>query len=268
MSLTLMLDSSAAEVFCHSIDSDRQRIEDGTLGPDRFRFFEDGGWKIVRSSGDLTGCAAGVVALHADGNRSEAANANGYAVIDAFVESILNSDPNPVATKASSYAAAITHLIELLESQSRLLADFIPAPQGATREIWLPSSPEVLGQTALELMIASPSAAANLNVDGCKLYVEISSSPSVIDEAKNAGLSFAEPNRENGTVWGAFIAINTERVIGLERVDGTGVEALVNQAVVVRVGIIGNQICESAPEIVRHIFEDIIARNPAGFVRP
>ncbi len=268
LSLTLLLDSSTARVLCQKIASDQQGIADGRFKPDLLHFFEGGGWQIVRAFVDLRGCAANAVALMADGNRSEAATAMGPAAIDAFAEGFFGSDPAALAAKASAHVAALNHLLALLDSQSRLLADLIPTLPDATRKVRLPSAAAALGLPLPATLSASPSATATLNVEGCSLYVEISASPVAIHEARTTGLRWATPRGEDGMVNGAFIRRNTDRFVGLERVDGTGIEVLLDDVVLVRVIIPGNHICDSDLEIVSRLFEEIIADNPAELFLP
>lgn len=268
LSLTLLLDPSSASVICRSIDNNQKGIADGRILPDLFRFFEGGAWQIVRASVDLEGCAADTIALIASGDHSEAAIARGPAAIDAFAGAVLASDPSDLVAEASAHAAALSRLLELLDAQSRLLSDHIPAPPEATREVRLPSAAAVLGQPLPMILGFSPSATANLDIEGCSLHVELSSSPITIHEFKTTSLRWAAPGGEDGTVRGAFIRHNTDRIVGRERVDGTGIEALVDQAIIVRVVIPGNHVCDGDPEIVRRLFDEILASDPAGVVLP
>lgn len=268
--LTLLLDPSTATVVCQSIASDQQGITDGRIVPDLFRFFEGGMWRVARASVDLRGCAADAVALMAQGDRSEEAIAQGPAVIDAFAEAVLASDPGPLleAAEASGHAAALERLVGLLDAQSRLLADLIPAPAGATREIRLPSLAQELGLPLPMVLSMAPSASGELDVQGCSLIIELSASPLAIHEAANTGLRWARPGGEDGAVLHAFIRRNTDRFVGQERVDGTGIEVLVDGAVLVRVVIPGNRPCDADPEIVSRLFEEVLTHDLSAFAAP
>lgn len=271
LDLTLMLDQSSTRVFCQQFDNKRQGIADGRIKPDLFRFFEGGDWRLVRSSVDLRGCAADLLALSAIGNRSEEAIAEGPASIDAFAEALLSSDLGPLkeAARASDYAAALERLMSLLDAQSRLLAAFMPAaPAGEARQVLMPSSGVELGLPSPMILWAAPSATADLEVQGCRLLIEISASTFAIHEAATTGLSWARPGEKDGAVSGAFIRRNTARFVGHESMNGTGIEALVDGAVLVRVVIPGSHPCESDPEIVSRLFEEILENDLRPFAAP
>lgn len=268
LKLSLLLDPSSASVVCTSIANNQQGITEGRIVPDLFRFFEGDQWQLLRSSVDLKGCALNTVVLFANGNRSEAAIAQGPASIDAFAEAFLGTDPSDLVAESSDHAEKLSSLLNLLDAQSRLLADHIPSPQGAIREVGLPSQAAVLGLPLPMILGFSPAATADLDIGGCLIHVEVSASPITIREAQTTGGRWASSRGEDGEVRGAFINRNTDRLIGRERVDGTGIEALVDQAIIVRVVIPGNHVCDGDPEIVQRIFEDILASDPASVVVP
>lgn len=266
--LTLMLDPSSARAICQSIATQKLGIADGRIAPDRFRFFEGGGWQILRASVDLSGCAAGTVALKASGNRSDTAFARGPDVIDVFAEAILASDPSALEAKASAHAAALERLLEPLEAQARLLADLIPKLSKGTRVFTMPFSDGPIEVPVPIMLSESPGATATMRVEGCALFVEVTSSPVRINAPRASGLPWPKPGGKDGLVRGDFILRNTDGFVGFERVDGTGIEALVDNAVLVRVVIPGNHVCKAAPGIVRRLFEEILANDPASVVLP
>lgn len=266
--LSLLLDPTSASVVCTSIANNQQGITEGRIVPDLFRFFDGDQWQILRGSVDLKGCASNAVALTAQGNRSEAAIARGPDSIDAFAEAFLTTDPSDLIAETPDHTEKLSKLLNLLDAQSRLLADHIPSPQEAIREVRLPSQAAVSGLPSPMILGFSPAATADLDIGGCSLHVELSSSPITIREAQTTGGRWATPRGEDGEVRGAFINRNTDRLIGRERVDGTGIEALVDQAIVVRVVIPGNHVCDGDPEIVQRLFEEILASDPVSVVVP
>jgi len=269
LDVTLMLDLTSATLQCRSITSKQRGIANGRIVPDLFRFFEGGAWRVMRSAVDLDGCAAGLVALRAQGSLSEEAIARGPAAIDAFAEAVLGSDPGPLLTaaEASGQAAALDRLMSFLNAQSRLMAELIPSPPGATRDVTLPSMeelPEDLRLPVPTILAGSPSAAADLEADGCRVHIELSASPVALYEATETS-RWGRPGGEDGSGEYAHIRRNTDRFVGQERKDGTGIEVLVDGAVIVRVVIPGNEPCENDPEIVPRLFEEILEHDLSAF---
>ena len=268
LAVTLLYDPSSAELLCQSIANDRQGIEDGRIKPDLFRFFDGGQWQIVRSSLNLKGCTNNAIALLAKAKVTEDTLAHGPAAIDAFAEAFLDSDPSAVMAKTNNYTEAVTTFVSKLYTQSRLLADLIPAPPGAESAITLPASAATARLPLPMVIAASPSVSAQIKLDSCTIMIELSASPTAIHEARSTGSRWAAHGRANGTRYGAFIARITDRLVGLERQDGTGIEALVDDALIVRVVIIGNLACKEDPDIVNRLFEEVLAKDPAAIVRP
>jgi hypothetical protein len=118
------------------------------------------------------------------------------------------------------------------------------------------------------LLGASPIASADLKIGDCFLHVEMSASPITIHEAKTTSFRWARRGGKDGIVRGAFIRRNTERFVGLEQVDGTGLKVLLDDVVLVRINIQGNHICDSNPEIVSWLFDEIIEDDPARLFLP
>ncbi len=273
LDLTLVLDPTGAAVICKVIDFTRAGTANGKVKPGLFRFFDGKAWRIMRNAVDLEGCAAGGIALKASGDRSEEAIALGQTAIDVFAEAMLGSDTTALlgAAEASGHAAALNRLMGLLHAQSRQLAELIPSPPGAARKVTLHSMeglPEELRPTVLMLVGMAPGASANLEVGACRIHVGLSAGPITLHEAMNTGRRWARRVGEDGTGLHAYIRRNTERVVGQERVDGTGIEALVDDRVIVQVLIPGAHPCESDPGIVRRLFEEILATDLSAYGAP
>jgi hypothetical protein len=76
------------------------------------------------------------------------------------------------------------------------------------------------------------------------------------------------PYGKEGSTNGTFIRRNAGRVIGRETVAGTGIRAVVDGSVVVRVDIPGNHTCEDDPAIVRRLFDEILENDLSVFGVP
>ncbi len=164
--------------------------------------------------------------------------AHGPAAVGAFVEALLGSDPSPIlaATEVVGLEAALAWLMERLDAQSHFMAKVIPAPPGATREVTLPSMeqlPEDLPMSRFMSMLGSPSAHEDLEIEGCQLVTDLSASSYALYEAREVH-RWGQLHGKDGEVHNAFIRRNAERIVGDERVDGTGIEAVVDDNVVVR----------------------------------
>ena len=264
----LFVDPSTSTLFCRSIARDQQGIEEGRIKANLFRFFEGGAWQVKRAGVSLEGCASEVLAFTADGNRSEASIANGPGSIDAFAQALLLSQPGEVVAQAPEHADAINELLALLDDQSRQFSNMIETSSYAEMEVVRPSDALRMGMTLPMALSFSPSASATLEIDGCRLIVEISASPVGLHEAKNTGLRWASPRSADGTVRGAYVTRNTERLKGIARQSGTSIEVLVDDLVLVRVVTPGNRLCTSDPDIVRKTFDEILAMNPSTVVMP
>ncbi len=166
--------------------------------------------------------------------------------------------------------AALAWLMERLDAQSHFMAKVIPAPPGATREVTLPSMeqlPEDLPMSRFVSLLGSPSAHGDLEVEGCQLVTDLSASPYALYEAREVH-RWGRLHGKDGEVHNAFIRRNAERIVGDERVDGTGIEAVVDDNVVVRMVIPGNYPCDSDPEIVQRLFDEVLASDLSVFRVP
>lgn len=264
----LLVDPSTSTVFCTSITHNQQGIEEGRIKPNLFRFFEGGAWQVERAGVSLQGCASEVLAFTAHGSRSEASIANGPASIDAFAQALLSSEPEEVVVQAREHAEAINELLALLDDQSRKFANMIETSPNAEMKVVRPSDALRMGMTLPLVLGSSPSASTTFETDGCRLSIEISASPVGLHEAKNTGLRWASPRSADGTVRGAYITRNTERLKGRVNQSGTSIEVLVDDLVLVRVATPGNRLCASDPDIVRRTFDEILAKNPSTVVMP
>ena len=270
LQLTLSVHPYFAELFCTVIEQRKVGIRDGSVNPAVFRFFEEDNWRLMRASVDLQGCSHGILALNATGSRSQAAIDAGPAMIDAFGEAILDMD---VADLVSSDALslqqdALEELVASLRRQSNFLADMIPLPDNTGRDVvrTAPSMPEDAIQIPLLLALHSaPSASATLDFDGCRVVVDLSASEPRIREATDTGIRWARPKGRDGMVFGAFRQLNKERFIGLESLSGTGIEALVDGRMIVRVVIPGGHPCQSEPDIIARLFAEILRNDFSDF---
>lgn len=272
LDVVLVLDPSVAAVICRDIDSTRKGIEQGRVVPDLFRFFEAGAWQAMRAGPDLKGCASESVAVMGSGGRTEEALARGPAAVDAFAEALLAADPGPLLASAEAVGleAALTRLMERLDAQSRRMAEIVPAPRGATRAMVLPSMeqlPQDLRLPRAAILASSPAANVDIAVKECRLLIELSASPVVLHEAIEAR-GLGRSHRMDGEVHGAFIRLNADRVVGEARVDGTGIEAVVDGSVLVKVVSPGNRPCVSDPGIARRFFDEILANDLGVFSVP
>lgn len=270
LNLTISLDPSTAAIFCRGIDIKKSGIANGRVKPDLYRFFENETWRIQRGSVDITGCAGGALALTARGSRSQAAIDRGPESIDAFAEAMLKSNTSKLlnAAEFAAQQAALNNLVELLNIQSQFLADMIPSPPEATKETKLPSMmglPEHLRPSLPIFLGWSPTASADLNVEGCRIHIELSASRLALHEARNTGLKWGRKGGADGSISHAYMRRNTERFVGHERVNGTGIELVVDDRVIVRVVIPGAEICENDPTIVRRLVDEILAHDLSGF---
>lgn len=264
----LLVDQSTSALFCRSIARDQKAVEEGRISPEVFRFFEGGTWQVKRSGVSLQGCASNVLAFSADGDRSEASIANGPASLDAFAQALLSSRPEAFVARASQHANAVNELMLLLDAQSSRFADMIETSLSADVKIVRPSDALRMGMNLPMALGFSPSASANVEIDGCKLIIEVSASPLGLHEAKNSGVRWASPRSIDGTVRGAFVTRNSERLKGHERQSGTSIEVLVDDLVLLRVVTPGGRICARDPDIVRRTFEEIMTKNPSTVVMP
>ena len=112
---------------------------------------------------------------------------------------------------------------------------------------------------------SAPTAAATLDFNGCRVMVDLSASEPRIREATDTGMKWAQPKGRDGTIFGAFRQLNTERLVGLESLSGTGIEALVDGRMIVRVVIPGQHPCQNEPDIVARLFDEILEHDFSGF---
>ncbi|WP_342068813.1 hypothetical protein [Yoonia algicola] len=268
--LTLYVHPYFAELFCTVIEQRQVGIRDGNVNAAAFRFFEDDNWRLMRASVDLQGCSHDILALNATGARSQAAIDAGPDMIDAFGEAILEMDVADLVSSdtLSLQQDALQELLASLRTQSNLLAGMIPLTDNAGRDMvrTAPSRPEDTIQLPLMLSLHSaPTAAATLDFNGCRVMVDLSASEPRIREATDTGIRWAQPKGRDGTIFGAFRQLNTDRLVGLESLSGTGIEALIDGRMIVRVVIPGQHHCQNEPGIVARLFDEILASDFSGF---
>jgi hypothetical protein len=87
----------------------------------------------------------------------------------------------------------------------------------------------------------------------------------MIEEAMRTSGRWARSGGTYGEVKNAYMRRSTERFVGQERVVGTGIEAFVDNQVIVRVVMPGNNPCESDPDIVARLFREIITNDLSTF---
>lgn len=269
LQLTLYVHPSFAELFCTVIEQRQVGIRDGSVNPAAFRFFEEDNWRLMRASVDLQGCSHGILALNATGSRSQAAIDAGPDMIDAFGEAILDMDVADLVSSdtLSLQQDALEEFVASLRRQSNFLADMIPLPDNVARDMvrTAPSRPEDAIQIPLLLELHSaPGASATLDFAGCRIMVDLSASDPRIREAVETGSRYARPGRD-GAIAGTFIRHNTERYVGKEEVSGSGIEALVDGRMIVRVVIPGGRPCQSEPDIIARLFAEILRNDFSDF---
>lgn len=267
LDISLILDASAASLICRDIVTTQREIAEGRTKPNLFRFFQGVSWQVMRAGVDIKGCVKGSVALWAHGDRSE--HHSDVGVIDDFAQALLNADPDPLTRAAEGVGmeAALTRLMDRLNAQSRLMAEILPAPPGAERKVLLPameSLPEADRLPRPLILSGSPSASVTIESGGCGIMLQMSGSPNALHEAMELE-GWGRPRGKEGSINGAFIRRNAGRVIGREAVDGTGIKAVVDGSVVVRVDIAGNHTCEDDPAIVRRLFDEILENDLSVF---
>ncbi|WP_457651041.1 hypothetical protein [Profundibacter sp.] len=251
----------------------RQRqIAEGKVKPDLFQFFINDTWKIQHAS-VITGCAKNGLAFTAHGDRSEQALARGPAVINQFLEALVLSDVSSILNEADASAQVerLNHLTDLLFKQSWNMVKIIPTPSEAEVTIMRPVSQEIRGKIIVPLLLelgAAPAVTANITTKDCKVMVTLSAGPNSLLEAKTTGQRWARIGGVDGHIDGVFLRRNTDRFVGQERVDGTGIDALVDDSVLVRVIIPGNKPCVDDPKIVQTLFDQIISHDLSVFKRP
>lgn len=272
LDVSISLEAATATSLCKLVESNRRGIGDGSVKPGLYQFFETGTWQLQRASVDITGCANGLIAFTAYGDRSEPALNAEPTAVDAFARAVSLTDVRPILGQfdTSGQSQALNHLVDLLNIQSQIMADLIPSPAGAKRKLNAPLSKETQDriQMPLALTLASlPLAAAEIRIGECRVMVELTAGPIVLEEAKNTGRRWARKGGVNGHIEGAFMRHNTDRFVGQERVDGSGVEVLVDNSTIVRVVIPGHAPCQKNPGIVRELFDEIISHDLSFFGR-
>ncbi len=270
MRVTLILDPSSAKLQCEVIESTKSGIANERVKPDLYQFFSSGDWDIMRGSVDLKGCAFGVLALTALGGRSQAEIDAGPSSIDRLAEGMLAFDVAEVlgSETFAQQQILLKDFVDGLEIQARYLARMIPLPADSPSDIVkaVPSSEPTPWDLPLPSILAfAPFASATLEVGDCRVIVELSASEVTIEQAMRTDGRWARPGGTDGEVNYAFIRRNTERFVGRERVDGTGIEAFVDSRVIVRVVIPGATPCESDPDIVARLFRDIMTNDLSTF---
>ena len=259
----IALDARAATGLCRRIDTTKYGISAGSVKPDLFRFFENQHWRIQRGLVDLTGCSQDVLALRADGDRSEVALAAGPYSIDEFAEAILEFDVNEtvVSEEFARLQDALAKLTTSLDTQSDFLVSVIPHQENFTPKSLGAIRSDTSGGAIMPLtMILSgiPSARVTIDIGNCKILVSLSAAAQSIYEAKETGDRWARPGGTDGKVKNAYMRRNTSRFVGRERIDGTGISAFVDGRVLVDVSLLGNRQCESNSSIVSQIFDRIL----------
>ena len=270
MRVTLILDPSSAKLQCEVIQNRRSGIANGHVNPDLFRFFSSSDWQIMRGSVDLNGCSSGVLAFIAGGGRSQAEIDAGPSSIDRLGEGMLAFGVAEVlgSETFSQQQILLKDFVDGLEIQSRYLARMIPLPADSPSDIVkaVPSSEPTPWDLPLpSILTFAPSASATLEISDCRVIVKLSASEVTIEEAMRTGGRWARPGGTDGEVKYAYIRRNTERFVGRESVDGTGIEAFVDNRVIVRVVIPGANPCESDPDIVARLFRDIMTNDFSSF---
>lgn len=265
--LTLGVDVATAAVTCQHIAGTAQGIKDGRIKPALFHFFDTTHWHILRTGVDLEGCMSSGLFLLAQGQNTEAAIASGPAAIDAFANAFALRDPAPVEAAMQVSTAAVARLTAGLDAQSHRMADLIPTPPGAVRHVVVPASPGLPLPTTMVLAFA-PSAHVRLTVGECALIVEMSAGPQALYEARTTGQRWGRPGGTDGAVASAYRRRNTPRFVGQERVDGTGIEAVVDGHLILRVVLPGARPCTADPQLVTRIFEAILSADLSDFAAP
>jgi hypothetical protein len=269
LDVTFMLEPTSAAVLCRSVASTQRGIADEAIKSDLIRLFENPTWRLQRQGTSLKGCAAGAVAVDVQGNSRDTGKAGDPTAVDALGEGLLKSDPGALlaAARASGQPAALARLMQGLDAQSHLLADMIPSPPGVIRELILPSMTELPEELRLPLpmiLVNSPAASASLTLGDCRVHVELSASSTSLHDATVAE-RWGLPGGKDGSGNHAYRRRISDRFSGQERKDGTGIEALVDRAVVVRVTIPGAEPCQTEPGIVSRLFGEILTHDLSAF---
>lgn len=270
MRVTFFLDPSSAKLQCEVIENKKSGIANGRVKSDAFRFFESGDWHIMRSGVDIQGCSSGILAFVAKGGRSQAAIDMGLSAIDQFGEAMLAFDAAEIVGSEtfSEQQSALMRFVDSLEIQARYLARMIPLPTDGPLDTVksVPSSERTPWDLPLPLILTyAPSASTTLELKDCRVIVELSASEVMIEEAMRTSGRWARPGGTDGEVKYAYMRRNTERFVGRERIDGTGIEAFVDNRIIVRVVIPGANPCDSDPDIVARLFREILTNDFSTF---
>ncbi|WP_022703501.1 hypothetical protein [Pseudorhodobacter ferrugineus] len=270
MRVTFFLDPTSARLQCEAIENKKSGIANGRVKSDAFRFFEAGDWHIMRSGVDIQGCSSGILAFVAKGDRSQAAIDMGLSAIDQFGEAMLAFDAAEIfgSETFAEQQSALIRFVDGLEIQAHYLARMIPLPTDSPLDIVksAPSSERTPWDLPMpSILTSAPSASATLELKDCRVIVELSASEVMIEEAMRTSGRWASPGGTDGEVKNVYMRRNTERFVGRERIDGTGIEAFVDNRVIVRVVIPGAPPCESAPDIVARLFREIITNDLSTF---
>jgi len=265
LSANFVLEASHSKLLCDVIELKQMGIADGRVKPDLFRFFGNDTWSLMRVSVDLQGCYRDVLAFWASGSRDQYSLDAGFDLVDKFGEAIVELTIADIA-KSETYAQhqdAMQRFVVLLKAQSDALANIIPS-QGTNKKQEIRQHPSVSasqGSTILTIDLAvSPAASTTLNIDGCSVLIDLIAGELPIREKNWIGAGGAD-----GRKTGAYLRINTDRFDGRERLDGTGIEVLADGRVVVRVIVSGGKPCESNPDIVRELFDQISQNDFSAF---
>lgn len=262
LDVILLRDPSAAALSCNKVSSTKSGIASGKIKATLFRFFEAGEWHIMRGAVDLRGCGPGDVALLARGNRSESALAKGPAAIDSFAEALI-AHAVDVPVPDASQQTGPQRLLTLLVDQSRSLSAHIPNLERWGRKDTSFSSD--LGLPLPLLLGALPAAGAEFNQGDCRVMVSLSAGLIDIHEAKNTGLKWASGRTSKSDPMSAYIRRVTDRILVQERKDGTEIQALVDDAVIVRVHLISGDVCQDNPDIISRLYKQIVAEDLSAF---
>ena len=251
-----------AETTCRNIELKKAGIETGRVKPDLLRFFDGNGWTLQRASVDVSGCADGLFALIARGGRQDAQIAAGFQAVDDFASAWQSVDTSTLARSApvAQYLEGETTLRTLLLAQSDRLSAHLPQADGATIT---PQSPRDLPATAIGAD-ALPVAQASYDWAECHLNVSLSAAPRDLAELARSA-PWARPGGTDGAGAHAYMRHNTARFRGQERKDGTGLDAVLSDGVIVRIHIPSRVPCASQPEIVATLFADILSRDLSAF---
>ena len=269
--MKLELDRKSAEVHCHFVDQKREAFASGEESPGFWQIYENAHWRIARTPITFTACTAGDLYLWADEIGSQAEIDYGPPALDRLIEAVLEIEPaSMIDTELyDRQQEAFYSIVPPLEQLSDRLAEIVPTPEGATREVWTPfngpasKKPEsLLGVPALFQVVDAPNTKVTFDMGACTVQVSLSASVGARREARprrRAADGFTTESRD-------YVIRNTDRFYGKEMKDGSMIAGVLTDGPAIRIAARGKAPCPDHSALARALFDEILLHDLEDFV--